>query len=78
MDSQLVSCLQGILVVANLQKYCNLNSNLNPKVFHVVYFESSQDMEMGDVDLSDILLAIARRVRAILSVSRGVRAANLI
>ena len=30
--------------------------------FHVVYFESDQDLEMSDVDISDILLAIARRV----------------
>ena len=28
----------------------------------MVYFESDQDLEMGDVDAGDILLAIARRV----------------
>ncbi len=28
----------------------------------MVYFESSQDLEMGDVDIGDIMLAIARRV----------------
>jgi len=39
-----------------------LKQKLEAENFHVVYFESSQDMEMGDVDLSDILLAIARRV----------------
>ena len=39
-----------------------LKQQLEGEGFHVVYFESSQDMEMGDVDLSDILLAIARRV----------------
>ncbi|MDX2257066.1 MAG: AAA family ATPase [Pseudanabaenaceae cyanobacterium bins.39] len=39
-----------------------LKQKLESEGFHVVYFESSQDMEMGDVDLSDILLAIARRV----------------
>jgi len=39
-----------------------LKQQLEHEGFHVVYFESSQDMEMGDVDLSDILLAIARRV----------------
>jgi hypothetical protein len=39
-----------------------LKQQLEAEGFHVVYFESSQDMEMGDVDLSDILLAIARRV----------------
>lgn len=30
--------------------------------FHVVYFESSEDLEMADVDIGDVLLAIARRV----------------
>lgn len=30
--------------------------------FHVVYFESSDDLEMTDVDIADVLLAIARRV----------------
>lgn len=30
--------------------------------FHVVYFESQEEMEMSDVDAGDILLAIARRV----------------
>jgi len=39
-----------------------LKQKLEAENFHVVYFESSQDMEMGDVDLSDILLAIARQV----------------
>ena len=39
-----------------------LKQQLENEGFHVVYFESSQDMEMGDVDLSDVLLAIARRV----------------
>lgn len=39
-----------------------LESELKHEGFHVVYFESSQDLEMGDVDIGDILLAIARRV----------------
>jgi hypothetical protein len=39
-----------------------LESELKQEGFHVVYFESSQDLEMGDVDIGDILLAIARRV----------------
>ena len=30
--------------------------------FHVVYFESSEDLEMTDVDIADVLLAIARRI----------------
>jgi len=39
-----------------------LKEQLFQQGFHVVYFESSQDLDLGDVDISDILLAIARRV----------------
>ncbi|MCL1468400.1 AAA family ATPase [Argonema galeatum] len=39
-----------------------LKAELQAEGFHVVYFESSDDLEMTDVDISDILLAIARRV----------------
>ena len=39
-----------------------LKTELEQQAFHVVYFESSQDMDMADVDISDILLAIARQV----------------
>lgn len=35
-----------------------LKKELEHEGFHVVYFESSQDLEMGDVDVGDILLAI--------------------
>ena len=41
-----------------------LKADLEQDGFHVVYFESDQDLEMGDVDVGDILLAIARRVSA--------------
>ena len=30
--------------------------------FHVVYFESSADLEMADVDIGDVMLAIAKRI----------------
>ncbi len=39
-----------------------LKTELEQKGFHLVYFESSQDLDMADVDISDILLAIARQV----------------
>ena len=39
-----------------------LKAELEQKSFHVVYFESYQDLDMADVDISDILLAIARQV----------------
>lgn len=39
-----------------------LKAQLEREGFEVVYFESSEDLEMTDVDISDIMLAIARRV----------------
>ncbi|MBF2067262.1 MAG: AAA family ATPase [Calothrix sp. C42_A2020_038] len=39
-----------------------LKAELEDAGFHVVYFESTQDLEIDDVDISDIMLAIARRV----------------
>jgi hypothetical protein len=39
-----------------------LKAELEKSGFHVVYFESSEDLEMADVDISDVLLAIAKRV----------------
>ncbi|MBW4512029.1 MAG: AAA family ATPase [Scytonematopsis contorta HA4267-MV1] len=39
-----------------------LKTELEAEGFYVVYFESSEDLEMADVDIGDFLLAIARRV----------------
>ncbi|HLO84203.1 MAG TPA: P-loop NTPase fold protein [Nostocaceae cyanobacterium] len=39
-----------------------LKAELELAGFHVVYFESSQDLDMADIDVSDILLSIARQV----------------
>jgi hypothetical protein len=39
-----------------------LKDELERQGFHVVYFESSADLDMADVDVSDILLAITRQV----------------
>jgi energy-coupling factor transporter ATP-binding protein EcfA2 len=39
-----------------------LKQELEHEKFHVVYFESSEDLDMADVDIGDVLLAIARRV----------------
>lgn len=39
-----------------------LRDSLERLGYHVVYFESSQDLDMADVDVSDIVLAIARQV----------------
>ncbi len=47
-----------------------LKSELEQEGFYVVYFESSQDLDMGDVDISDILLSIARQVSESLEANR--------
>ncbi|MEM8545671.1 MAG: ATP-binding protein [Cyanobacteria bacterium P01_H01_bin.119] len=39
-----------------------LKAQLIKDSFHVVYFESSEDLDLADVDVTDILLAIARQV----------------
>ncbi|MEA5627189.1 ATP-binding protein [Nostoc sp. UHCC 0251] len=39
-----------------------LKTELEQEEFHVVYFESSEDLEMADVDIGDVLLAIACRI----------------
>ncbi|MEO0406682.1 MAG: ATP-binding protein [Cyanobacteria bacterium P01_A01_bin.135] len=39
-----------------------LKQELEAEAFHVVYFESSDDLEIGDVDIGDVMLAIARRI----------------
>ena len=39
-----------------------LQSQLQEQGFHVVYFESSKDLDMADVDITDILLTVARQV----------------
>ncbi len=39
-----------------------LQAQLQEQGFHVVYFESSKDLDMADVDITDILLSVARQV----------------
>ncbi|MEM1256836.1 MAG: P-loop NTPase fold protein [Cyanobacteria bacterium P01_H01_bin.21] len=39
-----------------------LKAELQQEGFHVVYFEATDDLDTTDVDITDILLAIARRV----------------
>ncbi len=39
-----------------------LEAELKRQGFHVVYFESTQDLDMADVDVTDVMLAITRQV----------------
>ena len=49
-----------------------LKGGLEQQNFHVVYFESDRDLEMADVDISDILLMVAHQVTEGLE-SAGIR-----
>jgi hypothetical protein len=48
--------------VANRLNYFGLRNSLEKRRYEVVYFESDQDLEMADVEISDILLSIAHNV----------------
>lgn len=39
-----------------------LEAQLQMEGFHVVYFESTEDLDLADVDVSDIMLAIIRQI----------------
>jgi len=50
-----------------------LKAQLEEEQYHVVYFDSSADMEMSDVDVSDILLVIARWIDKSLTETEQIR-----
>ncbi|MDM8544615.1 P-loop NTPase fold protein [Desulfococcaceae bacterium HSG9] len=39
-----------------------LKAELEEQNFHVVYFESSEELDMGDIDITDILLLTVRKI----------------
>ncbi|WP_354666160.1 ATP-binding protein [Nostoc sp. GT001] len=60
--SQPVIYLQSHIGCGKSTELLRLQAELEWEDFHVVYFESSNNMEMENVDIADILLAIASRV----------------
>ncbi|WP_343039315.1 hypothetical protein [Sodalinema gerasimenkoae] len=66
-DEPTVQLFTGHLGCGKSTELLRLANELQKQDFHVIYFESSQDLEMGDLDVSDILLAIARRISESLS-----------
>ncbi|NEO49681.1 MAG: AAA family ATPase [Moorea sp. SIO4A3] len=62
MDEPTCELFTGHIGCGKSTELLRLKAELEEADFNVVYFESSQDLEMGDVDVGDILLAIARRV----------------
>ncbi|HEY9596736.1 MAG TPA: P-loop NTPase fold protein, partial [Cyanophyceae cyanobacterium] len=70
-DEPTCQLFTGHLGCGKSTELLRLKAQLEEQGFHVVYFESSQDLDLADVDISDILLAIARQV------STSLEAANI-
>jgi hypothetical protein len=63
-DTPMPTCtlFTGHLGCGKSTELLRLKYELEQEGFHVVYFESDEDLELSDVDIGDIFLAIARRV----------------
>lgn len=61
-DQETYDLFTGHIGCGKSTELLRLKSELKQQGFHVVYFESDQDLEMGDIHVSDILLTIAHRV----------------
>jgi len=69
-DERTCQLFTGHIGCGKSTELLRLKAELEQQGFHVVYFESSQDLDMADVDISDILLAIARQVSKSLEESK--------
>lgn len=63
-DESTCQLITGHIGCGKSTELFRLKNELERQGFHVVYFESSADLDMADVDVSDILLAITRQVSA--------------
>lgn len=61
-DEPTTQLLTGHIGCGKSTELFRLKGGLEQQNFHVVYFESDRDLEMADVDISDILLMIAHQV----------------
>lgn len=61
-DSPTCVLFTGHIGCGKSTELLRLKAELEEAGFHVVYFESSEDLELVDVDIADVLLAIAKRV----------------
>jgi AAA ATPase domain len=61
-DSPTCQLFTGHLGCGKSTELLRLKAELEEQKFHVVYFESTHVLEMADVDITDILLAIAGQV----------------
>lgn len=75
-DSPTCQLFTGHIGCGKSTELLRLKQELEREGFQVVYFESSQDLEMADVDISDIMLAIARRVSENLETIKSVESSG--
>ncbi len=61
-DSPTCQLFTGHIGSGKSTELLRLKAELEQRGFHVVYFESSRDLNMADVEITDILLAIAHQV----------------
>lgn len=61
-DSPTCTLFTGHIGCGKSTELLRLKQELEAEQFHVVYFESSDDLEMADVDIGDVLLTVARRI----------------
>jgi len=61
-DAPTCTLFTGHIGCGKSTELLRLKQELEAEGFHVIYFESDDDLEMADVDIGDVMLAIARRV----------------
>lgn len=63
-DEPTTQLLTGHIGSGKSTELFRLKAELEDAGYHVVYFESDRDLEMSDVEVTDILLVIARQISA--------------
>ncbi|MBE7385989.1 MAG: ATP-binding protein [Leptolyngbya sp. SIO1E4] len=63
-DEPTTQLLTGHIGSGKSTELFRLKAQLEAADYHVVYFESDRDLEMSDVEVTDILLVIARQISA--------------
>ncbi|MGD1859167.1 MAG: ATP-binding protein [Leptolyngbyaceae cyanobacterium] len=63
-DEATTQLMTGHIGSGKSTELLQLRERLQKANFHVVYFDSGQDLEMADVEVTDILLVMARQISA--------------
>jgi hypothetical protein len=72
-DDPTTQLLTGHIGSGKSTELFRLQNQLSRAGYHVVYFESDRDLEISDVEITDILLAIARQVSASLEEKANIK-----